>query len=233
MNTRSSKGRLSSLALCLALGGLGTGCTQLLGEQPVIVFEFDLLVRSDDGRPVPGAEIVAAGGNLTTDAEGRATLVGRGHEGDRLPHVVKCPKDYQSPAAPLLISLRHQVQSERRAVYEMTCIPVKRTVVVGVRADNGPNLPVIYLGQNVARTDASGAAHVLLSVVPGEPFRLTIDTSEAGNESLRPVNPSAEFAVGPADDLLVFEQKMSLAPKPQPKGNGRPSGARPRGPTRL
>ncbi len=194
-----------------------------------MTFEFDVLVRSDDGRPVR-AEIVAGAGSVTTNAEGRATLVAHGHDGDRVPHVVKCSKEYHSPATPLLVSLRRDAGATKRPVHEVTCVPIKRTVVVGVRLDNGPNLPVVYLGRQVARTDPSGAAHVRVEVAPGEPFQLKIDTSERGNEDLRPQNPAAEFSVDQNDDLLVFDQKMSVIPKPVLR---KPVFVRPKGPTKL
>ena len=60
-----------------------------------------------------------------------------------------------------------------------------RRVVVAVRAENGPNLPVTYLGRAVGRTDASGAAHVLLAMHPGDQFSLGLDTS--GNKRIPPV----------------------------------------------
>jgi hypothetical protein len=79
--------------------------------------------------------------------------------------------------------------------------------VISVRVDDGPNLPVLYLGHEIARTDAFGAAHALIQVPPGEPFRLTLDTSS--NPALRPASPSAELAVGEADDIVVFEPKVA------------------------
>lgn len=204
-------------------------CAEVFGEEPVFAFEFGVRVHSDDGRPIAGADIVASAGSARTGADGHATLVARGHEGDRLPYVVTCPREYQSPSSPLLVSLRRDVDPTKTPVYEVTCVPIQRTAVVAVRLDSGPHLPIVYLGQVVARTDASGAAHVLVSVAPGEPFRLTVDTSE--NEYLRPQYPSVELSVGESDDLLVFEQKMSVVePKAPPPPKMRP---RPSGPQRL
>ncbi len=210
MNARIQ--RTTPFFLLIAASSLGVlaGCSRILGEQPVLAFEFAVHVQSDDGRPIVGAEIVSSAGTVRTDAEGHASLVTRGHEGDRQPHVVRCPKEYQSPSTPLLVSLRRGFEKANRPVYDVTCVPTKRTVVVSVRLEDGADLPIVYLGKTLARTDASGAAHVLLHVEPDEPFRLTIDTSEPGRENVRPENPSAELAVGQADDLLVFEQKMSL-----------------------
>jgi hypothetical protein len=81
-----------------------------------------------------------------------------------------------------------------------------RSVVVAVKSENGPNLPVMYLNRPVARTDAAGAAHFLLQMAPGAQFVVTLDTSE--NAKLKPANPSKPFTVGQNDDIFVFEQKF-------------------------
>ena len=52
---------------------------------------------------------------------------------------------------------------------------------------------MLFLGREVARTDASGAAHVLLKLKSDEAFDLVLGTE--GNDRLRPQNPSASFVV--------------------------------------
>jgi hypothetical protein len=98
-----------------------------------------------------------------------------------------------------------------------------RSVVVGITADKGPNLPVLYLGSEVARTDASGAAHVLLRVPPGEQFTLILQTTGKGAERLRPRNPVATFTVGDRDEVFAYDphltverKRMIVAPGPHP-----------------
>ncbi len=90
------------------------------------------------------------------------------------------------------------------------CPPTTRNVVVAVRAENGPELPVLYLGEKVAQTDDSGAAHVLLKLPPNQPFKLTLDTSGDDHSRLRPQNPTATFDVKNQDDMFVFNQKFKL-----------------------
>jgi len=53
-----------------------------------------------------------------------------------------------------------------------------RRVVVAVRAENGPNLPVMYLDRAVTRTDAGGAASFALEVPPGSQFTVALNTIE-------------------------------------------------------
>ena len=50
-----------------------------------------------------------------------------------------------------------------------------RRVVVAVKAENGPNLPVMYLNHAITRTDPSGAARFVLDVAPGAQFKVTLE----------------------------------------------------------
>ena len=90
----------------------------------------------------------------------------------------------------------------------MTCPPTLRRVVVAVKAENGPNLPVVYLNKVITRTDVSGAAHFALEVAPGAQFQVTLDTGE--NTKLKPPSPSKPFTVPQHDDILVFDQKFEV-----------------------
>jgi hypothetical protein len=125
---------------------------------------------------------------------------------------VVCPDGFESPGEPLVVAVRSQTSNAKRPVHQATCVPLKRTVVIGVRVNDGPNLPVMYLGHEIARTDSFGAAHAVIQVSAGEPFRVTLDTSS--NPALRPANPSAELSVGEGDDIVVFEPKVAPEKKP-------------------
>lgn len=202
------------------------GCSKVFGEPPPQAFAFSIRVTSDDANPIEGVAIGTAATQLaTTDARGEASLRILGHEGDRRSFVVHCPKDYQSPPQPLLVSLHQTADSSKPFVYTTTCVPLRRTAIVAVRMDGGPDLPVYFLDEEVARTDASGAAHFMAKVTPGEPFRVSVATSD---EDMRPQNPSAELSVGSTDDIVLFDQKLTRIKKQPP-----PARAKPRRPTRL
>ncbi|HKO49115.1 MAG TPA: Ig-like domain-containing protein [Polyangiaceae bacterium] len=188
---------------------LGAGCSKVLGEPPSYAFSFTIRVASDDGTPIKGAQIgTSSSQTATTDDAGRARLEVTGREGDRRPFLVRCPSDFQSPPEPLVISLHHNAEGAASAVYSATCVPFKRTVVVAVRLEGGPGLPIYYLDEEVARTDESGAAHFIVKAVPGEPFRIAVRTQEV-DEDLRPIDPTAELSVGASDDIVLFEQTLS------------------------
>lgn len=218
-----------SAALSAALSLLTAGCSAVFGEPPTYSFSLTIRVASDDGTPISGAEIsTQADRPATTDPSGRVRFQVSGREGDRRTFLVRCPKEYQSPAQALVISLHRNAEGAEDAVYGTTCVPLKRTVVVAVRTDGEAGLPIYYLDEQVARTDESGAAHFVVLAAPGEPFRVVIDTPESDPE-LRPIDPTVELSVGPSDDILLVEQKFTRVVR-EPRKRAAP---RPRLPQRL
>jgi hypothetical protein len=171
--------------------------------------EVIIRVASDPGKPLEGVELLNNGKKVaTTDATGTAKLTLTGKDGETFDLFVRCPDGFQSPTKPVPILLRRLLDVSKKPEYEAACPPTTRTVVVAVRAENGPNLPITHLGREVGRTDAAGAAHVLLNVKPDESFSLTLNTTEKGKERLRPQNPVASFSVKDHDDVLVFDKKF-------------------------
>jgi hypothetical protein len=204
----------------LTVAALG-GCT----TPPPAPLAVMVHVRSDPGRPLAGVEVQYSGQTIAaTDATGAAKLTLRGHEGEQFDVTVACPAGFQSPAQPLSIVLHRLADPTRMPEYEAACPPTTREVIVAVRADKGPELPVVYLGREIARTDASGAATVLLRVRPHEPFDLALSTADKASEQLRPQNPVATFTPRDQDEVFVFEPHFTVEPRkavwhaPPPKG---------------
>lgn len=198
----------SSTAALVLVVALGSGCTALEPPPPPPQ-EVLLRVSADPGRPVKGADLLFNGQRVAvTDDEGLGKLSLRGKDGDMFDVVVKCPQGYTSPDRPVQVTLRRLADPTKRPEYSATCPPTTRQVVVAVRAENGPNLPVMYLGREVARTDTSGAAHVLLRLKPEDEFDLVLGTGEKGGELLRPQNPQKAFFVKQKDDVFTFDQKF-------------------------
>jgi hypothetical protein len=170
-----------------------------------------VVVEGDPGAPVASATVVRDGVPIgITGADGGTTVRLVGDEGQFASLTVRCPPQFTSPAAPLRVPLRRLADPSRVPSYRVACPPQARAVVVAVRATHGPDLPVFYLGNEVARTDASGAAHVLLHLPPGERFELMIGTDEKGAERLIPRDPVAEFVVKDSDELLFFDQRFDV-----------------------
>jgi hypothetical protein len=169
-----------------------------------------LAIEGDPGAPLAGVEVTQGAHRVgESDRRGTVALQLRGTEGQVVALQIHCPVGYRSPPDPLSVVLRRISESDRSPIYPARCEPLLRTVVVVVRGDRGPGLPVLFLGREVARTDSAGAAHLLLKSSPEDTVELTLDTS--GNPGLRPKNPSARFRVGAHDDLLVFSQKFEPA----------------------
>jgi hypothetical protein len=103
------------------------------------------------------------------------------------------------------VTLRRLAQTSKLPTYRVVCQSSTRTSVIAVRANNGPDLPVMYLGRELARTDSAGVAHVALTLTPGERYELSLDT---GNKPLTPKNPRAVFVAGNEDELVFFDQRF-------------------------
>ena len=179
-------------------------------------FKVRVRVASDPGKAVEGAKLhVGAQIVASTDVDGTALFEFDGEPGELVGVRVACPQGLVSPKRPIEVLLRPLSEPGAIPEYQASCPPSHRTIVVAIRAKNGANLPVMHLGREVARTDAFGAAHVVLEVRPGTQFRLGLDTSAASD--LRPRSPVGVFRVPAQDDLFVFEQSFVEEEKSAPR----------------
>ena len=177
-------------------------------------YRLSVQVASEPGRPLPGVPVSYLGQTVgRTDAQGVAGLSIRGSEGEHVALTVTCPDGFHAPSKTIDVVLHHWSEAGRKPEYEFQCSPLNRTVVVVVRADRGPNLPVLYLGREIARTDESGAAHALVSVPASDDMEITLSTSEPGSERLRPQNPSIKFSATDREPLKLYSVKFSLEPE--------------------
>lgn len=201
--------RISSFAALAALAAVSASGCKDLEPPPPPPFQIFVKVESDPGHPISGATVTRNNKILgTTNPEGRAMLTLTGAEGETTDVTVKCPDAFMSPSKPTSIRLTRFADKTKVPEYTVACPPMLRRVVVAVKADNGPNLPVVYLNRVLTRTDASGAAHFALEVAPGAQFQVALDTQD--QPRLKPPNPSKPFTVGQHDDILVWEQKFEL-----------------------
>ena len=193
-----------------AIAGSALGC-HVFDPPPVPPpFKAKVIVTGDPGEPIAGA-IVTNGKkeSLTTGPDGRVEVVFHGADGDVREVTVQCPPGHQQIGGPLQIRLT-RLASTQLPEYQASCPPLRRKVVVAVRADNGPYLPVKDLNAIVATTDEAGAAHFALEIEPGS-FSVALDTSE--RKDLKPPSPARVMTVGHQDDVLVFDQKFEVQKK--------------------
>ncbi len=203
------------------------GCSVQAKPRP---YDCVVLVTSDPGQALPGVELTRDGARVGVTTEHGARLALLGKEGEVAVLDVRCPEGFRAPEQPLQIPLKRFADTQHTPEYSVVCAPKLRLVVVAIRADHGASLPVMYLGQPVARTDASGAAHVALRLPPNSQFELTLATTQPEAARLRPQNPTARFVVPDGDELLALDQPFSFE-KAKPKGVAKVRA--PVGPVRL
>jgi hypothetical protein len=206
--------------------------TSCRAKEAPVPYHLAIKVTGDPGKAISDAVVSRDRVEVCrTGRDGVARFDLEGADGDTIGMEVACPPGYKSPPGAVPVRLRRLSDPKQSTEYDVSCPPSIRKVVVAVRATNGKDLPVIYLGQEVARTDASGAAHVELDAAPDDTVELTLSTSEKGNERLKPQNPSAKFIVKNQDEVFVFSTDFVLDSDKRPAGAPRPKTQV--GPTRL
>lgn len=185
-----------------------------------------LRVTTTRGRPVLGAEVRVRGAVVArSDETGLARLVVSGRDGDSYEIQVQCPAPFRSPLRPVVVR-RLDIQGGS-AEHSARCEETQRTLLVAVRADNGPDLPIIHLGREVGRTDRSGAAHVKVDAEIHERVELTLSTAGGEMKGVHPQNPAAVFEASDRDELREFAVSFTRDPKKVPQK------ARQTGPTKF
>jgi hypothetical protein len=203
---------LAPLVVAAGAGLLLGACTP---PRSSLTQRFAFNVSSDPGKALSGARLLRDGKPIaTSDATGAALFTMAGHDGETFDVTVECPAGFQSPAQPTSVVLRRLANANVVAEYDVACTPKTRAIVVAVKGSKGHRLPVMHLGQEIARTDPSGVATVLLRVGPQEQFDLALDTSAQDDTGLRPQSPAATFSVKNSDEVLTFDPHFTELPKP-------------------
>jgi hypothetical protein len=219
MTTRALLPRL--LLLCAAIG-----CDAEVRERQ---YNIMIQVESDVGVPLANARILRDNREQgATKEDGTLQLALTGREGDSAALRVACPEDYASPDAAISVTLRSLAGTKTVPRYKALCPPLLRNLVVAVRTTHASGLPITFRGREVARTDHSGAAHVLLRVPPKEQIALTLDTSS--DPQLRPKSPELTLDMPPQDKIVLFDKTFTREQPPKPKA---PRQAKHLGPTPL
>jgi hypothetical protein len=189
-----------------------SGCGKMSLDPPAPPpFTVAFAIEGDPGHPITGAVVSRNDKAVaTTGPDGRAELTLTGADGETVDASVKCPEGHTSPARPVSIRLA-RTGDGKAPVFKITCPPSQRHVVVAIKAENGANLPVVYLGKVITHTDDSGAAHFAIQAPPGDQFQVTLDTSD--NKRISPASPSKPFTVGSTDEIFVFDQKFEVEKK--------------------
>jgi hypothetical protein len=184
--------------------------------------------RTESGVPVANAQVFSIdrfGQPFLvnrTDREGLVRLDITGSEGETFKVPVVCPPGYRSPSDPLQVRRLGIAATTSVPEYAVICHETRHTMVVAVRAEGGVDLPVMYLGKEVARTDRSGAAHVTVAMDVHDRIELMIATAGKENEKIHPQNPVSVFEMPDHDDFEVFPVTFTRdVKKAPPRGAGR------------
>jgi hypothetical protein len=206
---RNADRRLARLLIAsIALAGCGL-FEDHTPKNETPLFPIMVTIHGDGRQPLAGVEILDQKRVLgKTDAAGRVHLKLQGTEGSTASLTVKCPATFKSPEQPIVVGLRQMSQNSPAPKFEAECIPLVRTVVVGLRAENGADLNIIRLNQVIGRTDANGVAHMLIQTSPGEQVTLTLNT--ASNPNLRPQSPTLTFMAADRNEMVLLEQKFNV-----------------------
>jgi hypothetical protein len=187
----------------------------------VVQKDFTLAFHAScDDEPVDDVAISVNGSQSgRTDGDGILHITVTGEEGQALPLHVECPDSYRRAEAPNVVRLLtirgfDSEQSSLHRVIPVQCVPRERIAAVVVRAPEAPGVPVLLYGEEVARTDSSGVAHLEVQLPPHNRFALELDTRE--HPRLRPQNPTKSFRVPDREEIFLFEQPFAVAPEPRP-----------------
>lgn len=204
------------------------------GEPPPAPTHTVTFITTSDGYPLPDVAIKLGEQLLGKSGErGEITTTLRGRDGTTLDYRAECPPGYREPRSTPQLVLRSfraigDAGAGRGIEVRLDCPPSERRVAVVIKATNGADVPVLFQGREVARTDAQGFAHVFVRSSPSTSFRLVLDTRE--KPLLRPSSPTHEFRVDDSDDYFLLEQPF-VVEVPPPKKIRRPR--RPVEPPRL
>lgn len=211
------------LALVASLCATALACEE---PPPPPVFPITFISESDPGSPLPGVTITVAGApSAATGPDGTVRLELSGEEGTSVPVTAACPDGYRLATSLSPIVLRTTVGVGGAPApglrVGISCPPTIRHGVVVVRAGGTgtaprAGLPVLIENREVARTDASGVAHVALDMAPGQTFTVLIATATA-SPFLRPQDPQLTFQFPDADEIFAFDENFDEALPPPPE----------------
>ncbi len=181
--------------------------------QVAVVFSAE----RDPGEPLEGVRVSVAGEDRgITGPDGTLRLVIEERDGARLAIDAECPpghRDAEAAEEIVVHPLETLAGGSPRLEYPIRCAPTERRVALLVRAGGEADLPVHVGDREVARTDAGGAAQVVLAMAPGSAFRVTLGTGD--RPRLRPADPMRTFTVGDRDEIFVLDQSFETTRAPR------------------
>ena len=207
--------------LALSLLGLPS-CSSTLLEGDALRLIF--MTEADPGVSLSGVSVWVDGTLVGTSVDGKVETYLRSASKRivRIRH--DCPEGHRDPAEDTILRLRPFEEigaSESRGMeVTLTCLPREHIAGFVVRASNGPSLPVLLNGLEVAQTNHVGVAHFSRRGEPGTEYTVQLDTSS--DSRLVPQHPTRTFTLDDQHQVFVVDQAFELAKgsrrKLRPKG---------------
>jgi hypothetical protein len=213
--------RFTALLLVLFASGCATARPKTLTQNAVIA------VKDDRGAPIRGAAIVHEGKAIaTTSVDGATEVRVAGHDGDAFPFKVECPTGFESASPSEIHLVVRPGVAAATPRFDAQCARSTRKIAIEIKTSltlknaKPESLPILFLGQEVGRTDASGVARVALEAKSGEDLDLVVDT-RSSKHRLHPAMPTLTIKGTDPNDSVTVEQPFTVE-KPQPIRGPRP-----------
>jgi len=210
---------LVSFAVVAGAGLTGlTGCSSMRPPPPPPPQEVVIRVTAGDNAPLKGVQVrptagPSAGTSGLTDQNGLVRIKIAGDEGARVDLAVACPEGYSAPPAVTKVTVR---RASKVPQIDIPCRPYEHAVVIAFKSTGAVNIPILYLGREIARTDSAGYALIELEPKVGENLEFTLDTSDPSHKYLRPQSPGRSVQVPDGEEVFTIEQKFT-EDRPKPK----------------
>ena len=183
------------------------------------------VVESDPGVRLPRARVTVDGDPAgESDSNGIVQTKIRAVPGQRLMIQHQCPAGHAAPSEHRVLRLRRfeGLDGFEPPPMEITlrCVPTERIAAFVIKAENGPDLPVLLNGESVARTNGSGIAHFSTRHAAGTDFKVVLDTRD--HPHLLPQLPTRLFTLTDAEEIFVFEESFEVRNEPRRRTHRRP-----------
>lgn len=208
--------RSTLLTVGLALFLLGdASCTPERSRGDALRLIF--ITESDPGIPLAGVSVWVDREPVGTSSGGTVETIVRPVSSRQLRIAHDCPEGHWRPTKDTILRLGvfEGVRSSEAPAMEVTlrCAPKQHIAGFVVRARNGPSLPVLLNGVEVARTNSVGVAHFTRRGEPGTEYRVSLDTSSEPN--LAPQHPARAFTLDDQHRVFVIDQRFRVTRPPR------------------
>jgi hypothetical protein len=220
-------------ALLTALISLGCGEEKKAGPPPVHPFKLQVSVVDSNDNPVPKAPVLLDGKPVGyTDRAGLFEAVINERQGTEIELSVGTMDDYLVPRDALkteTLKLAKTLEGDRQPIsVEIHTVvrSARQDYLVWLDIDCGEHLdkakcqdlPVMYNGKEVARTDDVGKAHFAFTEVPSETVTISLDTptyepsaddDEDDTFVMKPADPSYDIELGLETEVLQISETFT------------------------